>query len=403
MSRRSLIRLLAIATLPLLLGLSSGSSSSPSYRFTRQADPHVETVTGWMLGNSVEKTREAALVAPATRGQLLSYFDLAGRALRLSQGEWGLSGGGPAKTASMASELSPLRSQLEELRPGVEQLIQRQLHEALVGAGLGLRVGGGDGLLPPVLFRFQAPPKLLVVSPRDRITQLSTVLLRSELTLSEAERLEATISGEGFSAMVTSIGGLGVYPSMVPESADLRWTLRTAAHEWVHQFFALRPLGWKYAFGAEKDAGMIAVNETAAEILGREVGDQVYYRYYRGTAQGEPRPSPRDSSFREMMREVRTAVDALLAQGRVDEAESFMESSRQAMARQGYYLRKLNQAYFAFHGSYSDDVSVGGAQGDDIGDRLHRLREASASVGEFAWKVSSAGSYDEFLRLTPDR
>ncbi|MHB0868748.1 MAG: hypothetical protein ACYC66_01590 [Chloroflexota bacterium] len=402
MSGRSLAKILAIAALPLLLGLPGGDSSSPAYSFARKASSYSETVAGWMLENAAAKARQAATGTPATAEQVADYLSTAARSARLDQGAWGLSTGGPARTASIAVDLSPLDPVLEALRPGVELSIQRQVAEALAGQGLSHQVAGFDLLFPPVVFRFEALPKLLVVSPRGRIEQLSTVLLQPHLSLSDAEGLEDALARDGFSALVTSIGGLGVYPSMVPEGSDVRWTLRTVAHEWAHQFFASKPLGWKYAFGAEKDSRMVAVNETAAGILGREIGDEVYRSYYRGVSVEQPRPAAsQEDSFRSLLREVRTAVDALLARGKVDEAESFMESSRQALERKGYSLRRLNQAYFAFHGSYSDDMPVGGAQGDDIGGRLHRLREASSSAGEFAWRISSVGGYEDFLKVAP--
>lgn len=402
MSGRSLAKILAIAALPLLLGLPGGDSSSPSYSLARKAASHSETVVGWMLENVVAKTGQIATGTPATTQQVADYFTMAASSARLAQGAWGLSTGGPAKTASMAADLLPVDPELEALRPGVELSIQRQVAEALSEQGLSQRVAGFDLLFPPVLFHFEALPKLLVVSPRGRIERLSTVLLEPRLSLSEAEGLEDALARDGFSALVTPIGGLGVYPSMVPDGSDVLWTLRTVAHEWSHQFFASKPLGWKYAFGAEKDSRMVAVNETAAEILGREIGDEVYRSYYRAVSVEQPGQSTsREEGFRSAMREVRSAVDALLARGKVDEAESLMESSREALEREGYSLRKLNQAYFAFHGSYSDETPVGGAQGDDIGGRLHRLRELSSSVGEFAWRISSVGSYEEFMKATP--
>lgn len=400
MSKRSLASLLAIAALPLLLGVSGGGSSSLPYSFTRKAGPHAETVVGWMLRNAAGKAVEAAQGTAASHDEVLSYFALTGRSNRLNRTVWDRQGEGPAKMTALATELSPLRSELDALKPRVELSIQGQVAEALREAGLGYRVAGAEHLFPPVLFRFEALPNLLVVSPRHRIERAATVLLHPRITLAEAEQLEDSISRAGFSSMVTEIGGLGVYPSMVPEGPDVRWALRTVAHEWAHQFFALRPLGWRYAFGTEKDDRMITINETAAEILGREIGDEVYRRYYRDAPQEEARPSARGDSFRTMMREVRLGVDALLAQGRVEEAESFMEASRQTLAQRGIVLRRLNQAYFAFHGSYSDEPFVGGAEGDDIGGRLHLLRERSESVGDFAWRISGVGSYEEFRRLS---
>ena len=40
-----------------------------------------------------------------------------------------------------------------------------------------------------------------------------------------------------------------------------------------------------------------------------------------------------------------------------------MEQRRQLFVENGYYIRKLNQAYFAFYGAYAD--VPGGAAGED--------------------------------------
>jgi hypothetical protein len=56
-----------------------------------------------------------------------------------------------------------------------------------------------------------------------------------------------------------------------------------------------------------------------------------------------------------------------------------MEAKRQYLASQGYYLRKLNQAYFAFYGTYADSpTSI-----DPIGQELKKLRGQSASLKDF--------------------
>jgi hypothetical protein len=39
--------------------------------------------------------------------------------------------------------------------------------------------------------------------------------------------------------------------------------------------------------------------------------------------------------------------------GKVELAEEFMEERRQFFWKKGYHIRKLNQAYFAFHGAYA--------------------------------------------------
>ena len=60
---------------------------------------------------------------------------------------------------------------------------------------------------------------------------------------------------------------------------------------------------------------------------------------------------PQPSSFDLAMRRIRLRVDGLLAEERVLEAETYMEEERQKLVEEGHLLRRLNQAYFAFHGS----------------------------------------------------
>jgi hypothetical protein len=84
------------------------------------------------------------------------------------------------------------------------------------------------------------------------------------------------------------------------------------------------------------------------------------------------------------MRETRLYVDRLLSEGRVAEAESYMEARRKTLVEHGYIIRKLNQAYFAFHGSYA----VGPSATDPIGGKLRALRQRSKGLAEFVRTVA---------------
>jgi hypothetical protein len=142
---------------------------------------------------------------------------------------------------------------------------------------------------------------------------------------------------------------------------------------------------------------MTSINETAAGIAGDEIGSLVYERYYSeesNEAATVTRESEPGFDFNKEMREIRLAVDAYLAQGKIDEAERYMEEKRDYLAENGYYIRKLNQAYFAFHGSYADSpTSV-----NPIGDYMKELRLQSHSLGEFIKTISGIASYDELLQ-----
>lgn len=98
-----------------------------------------------------------------------------------------------------------------------------------------------------------------------------------------------------------------------------------------------------------------------------------------------------DSEFNREMREIRRVVDEYLARGEIEQAEKFMEQKRQYLASMGYHIRKLNQAYFAFHGTYADSpTSI-----SPIGVELSQLRKQSASLKDFLDAVAAMTSRQE--------
>ena len=93
----------------------------------------------------------------------------------------------------------------------------------------------------------------------------------------------------------------------------------------------------------------------------------------------------------------RVTVDALLATGKIDEAESYMEQRRQVFVQNGYTIRKLNQAYFAFYGAYAD--VPGGAAGEDpVGPAVRALRAQSKSLADFINRIAWMTSFDELKK-----
>ncbi len=82
------------------------------------------------------------------------------------------------------------------------------------------------------------------------------------------------------------------------------------------------------------------------------------------------------------MHATRVRVDELLAAGRVEEAEQYMEERRALFVENGYMIRKLNQAYFAFYGSYADQPGATGS--DPIGPALRELRYYSPSLHDLS-------------------
>lgn len=298
-----------------------------------------------------------------------------------------------AATAGQRAELAAIRRQLDEQASAVESILQGQLSQVIRQEGLDT----AGVVWPPPQMRFTEPPQLLVVSPRDRIERLRSVDLLADLDTAGREQLENEVAvREDLSAYVTSIGGYGVFPTMVVDRYGLPWTAETIAHEWVHTFLAFRPLGWAFLQGGDA----ITMNETVASIAGDELGQTLLRAFYPDLV---PPPRPADNApdaatedddlfdFGREMHTTRVAVDELLAAGFVDEAEAFMEARRQTFLENGYRLRLLNQAYFAFHGSYA----TGPAATDPIGPKLERLRELSPNLSEFLRVASSITSVAE--------
>ena len=97
------------------------------------------------------------------------------------------------------------------------------------------------------------------------------------------------------------------------------------------------------------------------------------------------------------MHETRVKVDEMLAAGHIEEAEDYMETRRQFFWETGYHIRKLNQAYFAFHGSYAD--APGAAGEDPIGPTVLRLRAQSPSLYIFVNQVAGVTRLSELEML----
>jgi hypothetical protein len=100
------------------------------------------------------------------------------------------------------------------------------------------------------------------------------------------------------------------------------------------------------------------------------------------------------------MAETRRQVDALLAVGKVEEAETYMEARRVFFVENGYLIRKLNQAYFAFYGAYAD--TPGAAGEDPVGPAVVALRAQSDSLHDFLRRVGSVTSFAELQEQAAD-
>jgi hypothetical protein len=304
-------------------------------------------------------------------------------------------------------KLKEIRSRQEILSPFMEQILQDQLNTAL--ADLDMSLGGQ--LLPPVLFRSEPNSFALIVSPRDEIRQAANLMLIRGLSIDEIIQLEESIENNmDLSALVVGIGGVGLYPSMIIESGNLDWLIHVIGHEWTHNYLTLRPLGAHYNASPE----IKTINETIADLSADEIQRRVFELYYPDLLppepQVEPEPAPIQKmeiepedltfDFRAEMHITRLEVDRLLEEGKINQAEEYMEERRVFFWENGYLIRKLNQAYFAFHGSYAADP--GGAadeEGADLGEQLRQLKSRAPSYRSFMRKVAWRWKLEQFQEL----
>jgi hypothetical protein len=302
------------------------------------------------------------------------------------------------ETASekLRGDLSVLYARQNSLAPLAEGILQNQVGEVLADSGLTFF----GQPVPNILYHSTPLPYALIVSPRDRIEQIANISLNTDLTVDNQAALETRVDkGLNTSSLVVPVGGVGVYPTMVARTTNLPWLLNTIAHEWTHNYLTLRPLGILYMETPE----LRTMNETTASIAGDEIGKLTLERFYPELVTASrpdlelvsapnDHPEPGDFlrppfDFRAEMHDTRVTVDAMLAEGKIEEAEAYMESRRLVFLQHGYLIRKLNQAYFAFYGAYAD-VPGGAAGQDPVGPAVRALRAQSDSLADFVNRIS---------------
>ena len=342
----------------------------------------------WILGKH-EKIKDEV-------GTVVQYFSFVERIKTLeSEIEAIKAGNGQGDSASVEAELNRLQQQKMALDDTVEGIIEKQIKETLVEQGIyspidkyiRLKVG-----FPPVNFKLAKPPYLLVVSPRDRIESMREVTLQPSISLEEIEDIEARVDRLDVSSLAVELGGFGgTYPSFVTNDASLRFTIDTATEEWLHQYLVFKPLGFLYLLdltGVSRNYEIATMNETLASMVSKEIGSISYNKYYSGDGDSGAQVGGSGFDFNQEMREIRKTVDRYLARGEIEQAEEFMEQKRNYLASKGYHIRKLNQAYFAFHGTYADSpTSI-----SPIGLEMGELRKQSASLKDFLDTVAAMTS-----------
>jgi len=401
-----------------LMGASSPRPASPIDRvraYTRQIEfdyPSWVAEAAWIKIQQGTVGLPGQLSRESARQVVMEYLRVTGQ---IQRGEDALDrvyadaaiGDKQAASLRIRLQLQELYARQKELAPLAEAVLQSQVADVL--AEKSLTTLGQP--IPSVLFHSSPVPNALIVSQRDHIEQAANISVLPDLTIDQQAALEDRVDRElDVSSLVVGIGGVGVYPTMIMRTTDLSWLLSTIGHEWTHNYLEFRPLGLLYNESSE----LRTMNETTADLVGGEVGEDALAQFYadlkpaavpgddlvslfeqpfaRGRADDPP---PFD--FRAEMHETRVTVDALLAAGKITEAESYMEARRRIFVQNGYILRKLNQAYFSFYGAYAD--VPGGAAGEDpVGPAVRALRARSDSLADFVNRIAWMTSFEQLQR-----
>jgi hypothetical protein len=388
-------KLTLIAVIILMLSLGAGCSANRGLNSSVGSivGPHHFNLAGWdfktVLGD-LKSHSQSGNVSDEVQ-TVTDYFSLV-QQISSVKSQIEASSNGRQDATALQTELDKLEAQKIDLESPVEHIINKQITEVLGEQGIynpfekyiKLKIS-----FPQLYFKLEEPPQLLVVSLRDRIEKMDSVLLNQDTTLQEDEEIESRVDKFGVSSLVVPLGGLAAtYPSFVGDG-DLKWTIDTITHEWVHQYLTFQPLGFLYlldTLGISQNYEDATIDETVADMVGHEISAMVYEEYYPALENGNSQSSNSESDFfNQTMREIRKNVDEYLSQGQVNKAEQYMEAQRQYLASKGYYIRKLNQAYFAFYGTYADSpTSI-----SPIGAELKQLRTESSSIKDFLDTVST--------------
>ena len=404
---------IAIAGLLFIFGATGGaffwlSNTGPSDPVSRAAAPFAYDLVGWewrhLANRWLYRIGHLFDEGPSEEEQndmVRRYFALAGEVAVLERNDAAAQGDDAA--------LREKRGEQQRLENKVENILERRLTTVLEDEGLTTSpplFSSVHFVFPPADFEFARPPTVLAISPRDRIHLDKEILLRSGLSDRDVAVLEARTAATGVSSLVVDIEAIAFYPSAIPPDSSYEAALDSIAHEWLHQYFFFHPLGASYFDSNETRT----LNETAANIGGRELGRLLQERFpLSETASPTNTPSPTSTpspsppapriDFRKEMHDLRMQVDALLSEGKIEGAEALMEEVRKFLAENGYYVRKINQAFFAFNGLYADTP----ASSNPIGPKMTELRQLSPSVGEFLRAVSGITSEEELDGLLARR
>jgi hypothetical protein len=400
---------IAVAVASLLLLVTAAASvlillrGGPSDPISKAAAPFSYDLTGWevrhLLNRWLYKIGHLFDDGPSVEEEnetLQRYFALAADVVSL---EREVAEGGDE---SLQFTLEDKRTEQQRLENKVEAILEKRVSSVIENEGLTTSLplfSKVRFVFPPLDFEFDQPPRLLVISPREHISLDRSILLRSGMTSEQVMTLEEETAASGVSSLVVNISGIATYPSTIPEYASYENALETVAHEWLHQYLFFHPLGSHY-FDNET---LRTLNETVANIGGREIADLVQQRFplpqSNSVAAADATREEPSIDFRTEMHELRLEVDSLLSEEKIAEAEALMEEKREFLAENGFYIRKINQAYFAFHGLYGDTP----ASSSPIGPKMLALRQLNPCLGDFIQSVADITSEEELDRLLAER
>ena len=305
---------------------------------------------------------------------------------------------------SNSVELAGREVERAELENVVEDVIEGRVTSILEDEGLTMEpplFTDVDIVFPPVDFEFDQPPRVLVTSPRDKIQLTHDYLLRPGISPDQIAGIEANAEEEpNTSALVAQTGGVSTYPSVEDNLDSYEHLVEIVFHEWTHSYLTFYPLGSRYFDSSE----LRTLNETVATVAGEQLALLYFEKYGFLDSEGAmPDPSPAPSvaprepqfDFTAEMRALRRQVESMLAKGKIEEAEALMERKQLEFAEEGYRIRRLNQAYFAFYGFYG----AGAGSIDPIGPKVEQLFASTETPGEFLRQARSLTSQADLDRL----
>jgi hypothetical protein len=353
--------------------------------------PTLALLIPWLLSPRIPsvEARIRDLAGPTSFGLLdWEIVRLVERAPRIWEGLFAVRTPDTTDTEMLNWYFQADRAARDRLRPAAEVAIERAVARAYAAAGAGSEQPLlQERLFPPVLVALTPPPNVLVISPRAELRVAQTVLLK-QVPLGLRPELERSADSTGVSSLVAPIGGIGTYPSMAPEDDAPRQLITTVAHEWLHHYLVFFPLGAGYWSSQETRE----INETTADLVAAEIGERVIADLGLALPPSAS-PTPQAFDFRAFMRATRLEVERLLEHQQVERAEAYMRERRDELEQQGFYIRKLNQAFFAFYGSYGDGFAA--SPRSPVPELLRRLRAQSPTLGTFLQRIRTITTVEQ--------